>query len=186
MKRIAALLLFLVVSHASAVDELGKLKASYESAVAKATAPIRAMYEKELQRLLERYTKAGNLDEAAKVIAELKGTGATVEAASTAAPAAAASGAAAPAVNERWFVNKTWKSPTGTLFAFQKGGVGKRSFGTDETGFVWRALPDGLIEVSGESNKGGPMQIRLFRFVNSDEAYYGTSKDNMGAKITRE
>lgn len=186
MKRIFVFFLLLSASHVSAIDELGNLRSSYDNAIIKVTAPVKATYEKELQKLLERYTKAGNLDEAAKVIAELKSIGAS---GTTSPPSASKAGnqdPASPQSSERFFVNKAWKTPTGTKFSFEKGGTGKRSFGKDETSFVWRTLADGSIEVTGENTKGADMKTWLFRFVSSSEAYYGDNKDNLGAKLERQ
>jgi hypothetical protein len=186
MKRIFVFFLLVYASHVSAIDELGNLRASYENAIIKVTAPVKATYEKELQKLLERYTKAGNLDEAAKVIAELKNVGATVTTSALSASKTGNQAPASPLSSERFFVNKAWKTPTGTKFSFEKGGTGKRSFGKDETSFVWRTLADGSIEVTGENTKGADMKTWLFRFVSSNEAYYGDNKDNLGAKLERQ
>ncbi len=72
------------------------------------------------------------------------------------------------------------------MFSFEKNGTGKRSFGKDETSFVWRTLADGNVEVTGENTKGGSMRTWLFRFVSSSEAYYGDNKDSLGAKLERQ
>ena len=186
MKRILVFFLLIHAFPASAIDELGNLKSSYENAVIKVTAPVKATYEKELQKLLERYTKAGNLDEAAKVIAELKSVGAAVTTSSPSASKGGNQDSASPQSAERFFVNKTWRTPTGTKFSFEKSGTGKRSFGNDETSFVWRTLADGSVEVTGENTKGASMKTWLFRFVDSNEAYYGDNKDNLGAKLERQ
>ena len=68
---VAVTVLSASLSHAD--DELNKLKASYEAAVTRAVAPIKATYEKELQKLLQLQTQASKLDAAAEVMAELKG-----------------------------------------------------------------------------------------------------------------
>jgi len=106
MKSLFAFALISFSTKAVAIDELGKLKASYETAVAKATAPLKATYEKELQKLLERYTKAGNIDDASKVIAELKSSGAAIASTNNSGGVVASSSTVAPSVQ-----NQTTFSP---------------------------------------------------------------------------
>lgn len=73
--------------------ELAKLKASYETAIQKANAPINQTYQRELQRLKETFTRAARLEDALAVDAALKAaTGVAVAATpnATTTPKAAA------------------------------------------------------------------------------------------------
>lgn len=53
-------------------EKLTKLRSSYESAIAKATAPIQKTYTTELEKLKLEFTKAGKLEDALAVSEELK------------------------------------------------------------------------------------------------------------------
>ena len=53
-------------------EKLTKLRGSYESAMTKATAPIQKTYVAELQKLKIEFTKAGNLEGALAIDAEIK------------------------------------------------------------------------------------------------------------------
>jgi len=74
------LLLFIVSAylalHASAqqasTEKLEKLKLSFQQAMERATKPIKTTYQTELEKLKIEYTKAGNLEAALAVDAELK------------------------------------------------------------------------------------------------------------------
>ncbi|MBN8422261.1 MAG: hypothetical protein J0L73_25325 [Verrucomicrobia bacterium] len=193
MKSFITTLAFCIgLSTAMAADELAKLKTAYQAAILKAVSPVNATYEKELQKLLEQYTKEGKLDAAAEVIAEIKLINST--SAQTASSSAAAStnskqgGQASEstdhAANQRFFVKKTWKTPTGTLFAFDEKGTGSRSFGNDKTAFIWRQMPDGVVQVTGERNEGSRIDTWYLRFVSKTEAYYGSAPDEIGMKLT--
>lgn len=64
-------------------DELSKLRESYVKAVERVTSPVKATYLTELKKLMEKQTKAGNLDGALAVKSELETlTGASTAAAS--------------------------------------------------------------------------------------------------------
>jgi hypothetical protein len=177
---------FLLSTALLAADDLDQLKASYEGAVARATAPLKATYEKELQKLLQHHAQAGKLDDAAKVMSELQSIGAASLPTGQTTPLPTNATTTSPQATERYFVNKVWKTPTGTIFSFEKAGMGKRVFGKDETSLVWRTTADGVIEATGESTKGGNMRTWYFRFVSSSEAYYGDSKDNLGSKLEKQ
>lgn len=74
MKHPFILVAFLIASSTFAQqssDELGKLRESYTKAVERATAPLKATYIAELQKLMEKQTKAGNLDAALATRTEL-------------------------------------------------------------------------------------------------------------------
>jgi hypothetical protein len=52
--------------------ELPRLRGSYEAAVQRALKPLHEAYRNELDKLRDSYTKAGKLDEALAIVAELK------------------------------------------------------------------------------------------------------------------
>lgn len=75
MKRLFLLAPFLIASFSFAQQtstELGKLRENYTRAIERATSPIKSTYVLELKKLMERHTKAGNLDAALEVKAELE------------------------------------------------------------------------------------------------------------------
>ena len=172
------------LSHAD--DELNKLKASYEAAVTRAVAPIKATYEKELQKLLQLQTQASKLDAAAEVMAELKGLAPQK---APPAPGAAAAPASAQGASlqstEHWFVGKTWTTPAGTRFSFARNGSGFRENGKDKTAIVWHQNGDGMVEVTGQGKKGGKTDTWFFRFTSLTEGHYGSSSDNLSMKLER-
>jgi hypothetical protein len=159
----------------AADPEIAKLKESYDAAVERAVAPIKATYEKELRRVLERQTKAGNLAAANEANAELEAL--TGKSAGTVSNAKAAT----PKVNERWFVKHTWSTPGGTQFSFLEGGAAYRQYGEDKTAHIWKIDEDGLV-VATTTAPGS--QVCYFRFVSANEAYFGLSKEKMDQKLT--
>ncbi len=72
LPRIIALTLLATSLLAAEPDKLTKLRGSYESAMTKATAPIQKTYRTELEKLKIDFTRAGNLEAALAVDAELK------------------------------------------------------------------------------------------------------------------
>jgi hypothetical protein len=72
LSRILALTLLASSIVAAEPDKLTKLRDSYEAAMSKATAPIQKTYVAELEKLKIEFTKAGNLEFALAVDAELK------------------------------------------------------------------------------------------------------------------
>ena len=74
MKRVilGALAILGVHAFAEDVSELGRLRESYKAAITRAVTPLTATYVKELQKLRDAYTRAGNLKLATDVDAELK------------------------------------------------------------------------------------------------------------------
>lgn len=155
--------------------DLDRLRTSYEGAVERAVSPLRDTYKQELLKLMDRHTRAGNLDAALAVRRELQDlTGESFE----------QSGDGRGAIGERpgkevetFFVDKTWRTPTGTNFTFNKDGKGSRNFGNDLTPFRWKLRGQDTVEVTGPSKGGGKDTTWFFRFFSSDEAYYGNSRE---------
>lgn len=173
-------LTLLMLSTAIGADpELQRLKGSYTVAVAKATAPIKATYEKELQKLLQAHTKAGRLDAAAEVMAELQELGAI-----TTAPV---NGPASVPSNDRLFVGKSWYSKAGSEYHFNKDGTGyrfqKMDF-DDKVTFTWRQLPDGAVEVLQRKQPTAQASPTFFRFVDRKTAYQGDNASNIASPLS--
>lgn len=165
------------------LSDLNRLKQSYESAVERAVTPVREAYRKELQKLLEKTTRAGKLDEAVRIKEVLDGLPAT--------PGQLNGGTAKPAVPspkdvERLFVGKTWATPTGTKFSFEKEGKGIRRFGKEQTAFVWDTTGVDTVEATGQRTAGSAVGSWYFRFVTNDEALFGDAPDSLNAKLKLE
>ncbi len=72
LSRTLALTLFATSIFAAEPEKITKLRGSYESAMSKATAPIQKTYVAELEKLKIEFTRAGNLEGALAVDAEIK------------------------------------------------------------------------------------------------------------------
>ena len=171
---------------ARAVDpDLERLKGSYQAAVSKATAPIQATYEKELQKLLQAHTKAGRLDAAAEVMSELQTLGAVAPPPSTAN--APTGNPATQTSNDKLFVGKSWYSRAGSEYHFSKDGTGYRfqklDF-DDNVTFTWRQLPDGLVEVLQRKQPTAQATPTFFRFVDRKTAYQGDTATNVTSPLS--
>lgn len=182
-KLVSFFILLTAIPMAHADPEMDRLKASYDAAVERSVAPLRATYEKELLKLMEKHTKAGDLTAALKVKDEIeKLTGKPVL-----TPSSATSGTGATARQkalEPYFVGKTWRTPTGTDFTFHEGGTGDRQFGNDKTTFKWRQRTHDMVEAVGPGTSGSPDRSWFFRFETLDKAFYGNDKDTANAKLT--
>jgi hypothetical protein len=175
--------LLLIVTEAprasAAESEVARLKQNYEAAVERAVAPIKATYEKELRKVLERETKAGNLAAANETNAELeKLTGKAAQA----APADGKSQIEKP--KERYFVKRTWATQGGTQFTFLEDGAGYRQFKDDKKPLTWKITEAGLVETTGEAQEIGRSQTCYFRFESAGEAYFGMSPDAVKDRLT--
>src|SRR5688572_1624465 len=128
------LLLCLTAWHATQADpELDRLAASYQTAIDRATDPIRRSYEAELRKLLERQTKSGKLDAAIETKAALeKLTGKPEVVAGESQPAAITKDIMA------FFVDKTWAAPKGTRFTFRSSRICVREFDGEKVTLRWR------------------------------------------------
>lgn len=175
---LVAIIFFVAEVNSSAADpELERLKASYDTAVERAITPIKATYEKELRKLLERQTKAGNLAVANEINAELeslngKAAGSSPEDKPTSTKSI-----------ERFFVNKTWMTTGGTSFTFQKVGAGYRQDKNVKTALIWRLTDNDIVEATAEVPSEGKTRNTYFRFVSAIEAYYGDSSDVIKGKL---
>jgi len=158
------------VAHANDFD---RIKTAYENAVKRATDPLKATYQQELQRS----TQAGKLDEAAKVMAEIKTLTQTAE------PVTPLETGITDA--ERYFVNKTWKVNSGTLFKFERDGKGTRTFGQTIRPFVWKLAEEGIVEVTGQPTGSTNTQTLFFRFEGERIGFFGENRGEVKAPMER-
>jgi hypothetical protein len=176
-KSIGLMLLLAAKATVLAIDpEISKLKESYEAAVERAVAPLKATYERELRKVLERQTKAGNLAAANEANAELEKLVGKIS-----SPAAPDEKSPPEKPKERYFVKHTWSTSGGTQFSFLDGGAAYRQYGDEKSALIWKIDEDGLV-VATSSDPGS--QICYFRFLSANEAYFGLSKEKMNQKLT--
>ena len=181
---LSSLLLFVFcVNMAFADAELDRLKTSYEAAVERSVAPLRTTYEKELLKLMDHHTKAGNLTAALEVKNEIEQlTGKPYM--DPSAPKPTTTAITKPKILEQYFVGKTWRTPSGTNYTFNEDGKGFRQFGNDKSDFKWKQRGKDIVEVVGPASQGGSDTTWFFKFVSLEEAYYGKNKDTTDAKLS--
>ena len=161
--------------------DLERLKQSYQEATSRALAPLNATYEKELLKLLEQRTKAGQLAEAIEVKEEIERiTGRAIKDTSG-TPAQPGR----PPL-EKLFVGKSWRTSLGTVFEFKKDGSGSRQLGSDKKAIVWKVAGPDLVEASGQKNDSGVVETWFFKFLDKDEGYIGGSRDKIDGKLKRD
>ncbi len=136
--------------------EVTQLRSQYELAVERATAPHRATYLKQLERLLEKFTKAGKLDEALATKAELD---------KMRAPAAAPMDPAAERAESvrKWMTGRVWTTGF-TDYAFKEDGSGVATWAKGTEAFAWELLPDATVSVTR------PTMKLIFRFESDSMA----------------
>ena len=126
--------------------ELTKAKEIYRDASERALTPVKAAYAKELARLIDEYSRAGKLDEAITVKNELaKLTGGAV----IPLPAAAAAVTNTPAIAQLRdrFVGRTFVTPGGTHFTFNKDSTGMQRWSEGTDAFKWEVLDEKTVHV---------------------------------------
>ncbi len=178
--------------------EFDKLQSSYKDAVSKATKPLTQTYLKELERLRDSYTRGANLDGASKVQTEIDTVNHALAYADIArkaptapavpVPATPLSAKDAAAANKqpelRWFVGKTWLTDAQTKWTFEKDGTGDKVRGTQKVAvFKWRVLESGALELTEQSAPGKPANITYLRFKDKNEAWFGSSIDQLNARL---
>ena len=184
------LLIFISICAASSLlaepsdDEVAKLRESYTKAVERATAPLTATYIAELKKIMEKHTKAGNLDAALAARKEIESLSLAGRAPSGSSSGLATTDSTAiPATSktrlstaekkriESYFVGKTWATlgPNGSeiteLQYFARNGTGARKVNdVVTTNLKWAIGDDGIVKVT---EAGFPKEIS---FVNADRA----------------
>lgn len=174
---VTLVLAFMAVGHA-ADSELTRLKQAYDEASTRVLTPIKATYERELAKLLDKQTKAGKLTEAVETKAELdhlksdgQKTGGSLE-------------ADWKSTLEKLFVGRTWQTALGTTFELKKNGTGIKQIGSNKTPIAWRLVDPDVVEVSGEKDASGQVPLWFLRFVSREEAYIGATKNLTDGKLT--
>ena len=152
MKTLTFLLLFGTSIFAS---DLTDLQSKYNKAAAKALEPINKVYTEELQKLLQKYSKEGNLDEVTKITDELK----KINTDSDKKP------------DTHLFVGRPWVSGASAEYVFFKDGKGQRSYFGTVTPFTWELLPNSTVKVNGTMNSAP--KVWFFSFKNLREATFG-------------
>jgi hypothetical protein len=146
MKIVCTLLALLAIQVSAAEPaDLTKAREAYQQASERALTPVKAAYWNELTRLIEQYTKAGKLDEAVAVKneqAKLKG-GAVIPLPPTAAAVATNTPGIAQ-LRER-FVGRTFVTPGGTQFTFNKDGTGSQRWSEGNDNFTWEVLNEKTV-----------------------------------------
>lgn len=176
------LLTLLIISATSIFGQiptkLKSLKEKYESAKQKALDPIERVYKDELKKLL---AEEKDVNEIAKITDELTKQGVDgLNGNKQIVKTEEVTG-----IEERWFVNKSWKTNAGTSFHFERDGKGYRKFGADKTNFLWKN--NGThIEVTGQVNVGKPVKNWYFAFKSKDIAFYGDTKDQITVPLQKD
>lgn len=143
--------------------ELDLLKENYERAVERSTKTLTDQYKKELQKLLEKYSKRGDIKEVDRITSILKGFDATTS------------------YN---IVGSEWISESGTTFRFRDGGKGRRYFGEDSTELSWRHIENGNILITTRKSEDGP-DVIIYMKLSGTTGLYGDTSDKMTSIITR-
>lgn len=159
MKTLAFLLLFGTSVLAS---ELTDLQASYNTASAKALEPVNKIYVTQLQKLLEKKSKEGNITEVDQITEELKKFVSTPD----------------TKVKSVSFLRKHWVSNIATVFVFNKDGTGEKDYFGQKTPFTWKVISDNFLEVTDTG------KFRYFRFLDNGKGMYGEAKDTLDKIIT--
>ena len=147
-------------------DDLADLKTKYEAAVKKAIEPLNKVYENELQRLLEKYSKSGDLIKVEQITNELKQKNPDEKES-----------------KDDSFVSFLWKTPTGTIFSFEKNGTGHRQYGTDVTFIKWQKIGKYIKATGKETSTSGDSEW-YFLFSELD-GLFGTDKNTITKKISK-
>lgn len=173
---LAALLFFtrFGLAQEAVSPELARLKTSYQAAVTKAVSPLTATYRKELERLMDSFTRAGKLDQALQVKKEL----ASLDGASLAKAETEAGGKQEPSVVTEAPVTTieetSWSAKNGFIERIEfhaKGAMtvfnrNKKTYG----GWTYKQAQDGSLAITatGANPKPG-----VFRFTNQGATLEG-------------
>src|SRR5215208_5748415 len=141
--------------------DLDRVKTTFDAEINRITATARRNYETELRKLLERQTKAANLNAALETRMELEKLTGKKEG------AAAAKHETLAKEIETVAFEKTWQAPKGTKFTFRKSGTCVREFENKKTLLKWRPRGPDVIELSGDT----PADNHFFRCGSPGEAY---------------
>jgi hypothetical protein len=141
MKVICLSFLFLAVqSNAAEPPELVKARQNYQAAAERALTPVKAAYWKELDRLINEYSKAGKLDEALAV---------KNEQAKLVNDSSSVVNSPDIAKIRNHFVERTFVTPGGTYFTFNKDGTGQKKWQGGNDSFTWEIVDAKYVKIQG-------------------------------------
>jgi hypothetical protein len=157
---------------------------------------LKATYAGDLEKLYQRYSEAGRLDEATEVLAELKTMGVAVVNIPRRFPEpflvdvawkTAGEADVSPQISEQFLVDTAWKTPAGTIFVFEENGRASRSYNNaNKTDLTWKIHPTVMVDVTGPPAPGKAPITWFFCFDSKTEAFYGSSKDDMAHQLQRQ
>jgi pentatricopeptide repeat protein len=119
--------------------DLARLRDNYLQAAERALTPVKLTYEKELQKLLDTYTKAGKLDDALQVKNEMTKLKGGVIAAPVSSPETDKL--------RGYFVGRTWVTGSGSAFSFKKDGSGEVQWDEGKEPFTWEVTDPKTVMV---------------------------------------
>ncbi|OAI56610.1 hypothetical protein AYO49_03915 [Verrucomicrobiaceae bacterium SCGC AG-212-N21] len=172
----ALVLAAFVVSPSFSEDaDFTRLKQNYKAAADRAVAPINQTYLAELRKLLERQTKASDLDGARITMEEIEKI-----------TAAKDDKAVSPAVRdiEKLVTGRTFKHVGPSTAEFKRGGEGVKIEGAQRIPFVWRVTAPGMVEAVGAFNPDGTHRTFYYKFNSLRDATYGDTPDATNMKLT--
>lgn len=166
---ITSLLVFSAVLVLAEPADLVRLRDNYQQAAERALTPVKATYEKELQKLLDAYTKAGKLDDALVVkneLAKLKGGVVTAPVSS-------------PETDKLrgYFVDRTWVTGSGSAFSFNKDGTGEVQWNEGKEAFKWEITDPKTVAVQR------PGKRAYFFFESKQKGEMADSLDGTRRKL---
>ncbi len=167
--------------------EFDRIRANYNAALERVTAPITQSYLAELEKQRDAYARASKLDAANVVQAEIS----NIKQAMVAAQAARKLPPKAPTVSEaatapqlHWFAGKTWLTDAKTRWTFARNGTGEKIRGKDRIAtFTWKLLPSGNVELTERAAPEKPATATCVQFKTKSEAWFGTSEDQLTNRL---
>ena len=171
---ITSFLLLLTLNLSLVADELTDLQKQYNTAIKRVTDPINKSYTRELQKLLEKVSKDGDIDKVGAITDELKKF---IDPTNVKIPTGLKKD-----INSL-FVGKVWITPLGTEFHFKEKGQGFRKFGNDQTMLSWKLRDDLLVEVEAKANEDKGLRIWFFKFESKTVGKYGQTPVNLDMNL---
>jgi hypothetical protein len=147
----------------SGKSELEVLTDNYNKARERVVKPVDDKYKEELKRLLEKYSKQGNIKEVEKVAEKIKYF--------TSSQESSISGT-------------EWITEAGTTFVFKENGKGYRKFGTESTQLEWKYIENDTFLITTTKNAQGPT-ILIYMTLTTKYGSYGDFIDRMTSRITQ-
>lgn len=149
--------------------ELDVLTENYVRARERVVKPVDDKYKEELKRLLEKYSKQGNIKEVEKIALLLKDS----------------SDDSLSSLEKR-LSDTIWKTAYGSEFQFKEHGAGIKTSSGVVTTFMWRVVDNNtLIEFIGRMNVDSPPVVEYIRVDDSNTAFIGKDKSNINSPLSR-